>query len=415
MSTKIKYAYLKQQTWLYRRNYPKHLQPVLGQALKQSLKTGDARVAKARVIDANANFAKIVGEAEAQVNSETRQPTNQGVVIRVAAPAFQRARMLGQSTVSDLARVYLRKRSQELSPGTFKSVRFSIGLLVSVWGGRKIVSLCRTDGQALLRLIAKLSPDVAKSASSKGASLKQLVALSRGSDKTIAPQTQKRIWKQVCQFLDWCVSEGHIGEHCFSAIKVTAKVLVQSYAVLTNGEVTDLLAAKDPILTPILSLCLLSGLRSGEACGLLAEDLTSKGNLGVFVRVRPNKRRGLKSKAAEREVPLHDQMLPIIQALPSEGPLFPDLTVDKITKRFTILRRHLDLSRPGLVFHSTRKWFITQCERTGVPEHFTASLVGHQSARSENKLTYGLYSAGISDAQKREIIDQVTLPVGAPV
>ena len=49
-------------------------------------------------------------------------------------------------------------------------------------------------------------------------------------------------------------------------------------------------------------------------------------------------------------------------------------------------------------------------EYVPIPEHFTASLVGHQSARSENKLTYGLYSAGISDTQKREIIDQVRLP-----
>jgi hypothetical protein len=64
----------------------------------------------------------------------------------------------------------------------------------------------------------------------------------------------------------------------------------------------------------------------------------------------------------------------------------------------------------GTVFHSTRKWFITQCERTGTLEHFTASLVGHHSARSGNKLTYGLYSAGISDAQKREILDGVKLP-----
>ena len=190
---------------------------------------------------------------------------------------------------------------------------------------------------------------------------------------------------------------------------------MQSYAVLTNDEVNDLLAAKDPALSSILSLCLLSGLRSGEASGLLAEDLTTKGNLGVFIRVRSNRLRGLKSNAAEREVPLHDQMLPIVQAFPSEGPLFPDLTVDKITKRFTRLRQQLNLTRPGLVFHSTRKWFITQCERTGVPEHFTASLVGHQSARSENKLTYGLYSAGISDAQKREIIDQVRLPASVPV
>ena len=75
-------------------------------------------------------------------------------------------------------------------------------------------------------------------------------------------------------------------------------------------------------------------------------------------------------------------------------------------KRYAYLRRlHPELH--GTVFHSTRKWFITQCERTGVPEHFTASLVGHQSARSENKLTYGLYSAGISDAQKREIVEGV--------
>ena len=51
-----------------------------------------------------------------------------------------------------------------------------------------------------------------------------------------------------------------------------------------------------------------------------------------------------------------------------------------------------------------------QCERTGTPEHFTASLVGHHLARSANKLTYGLYSAVISDAQKREIVDRIRLP-----
>ena len=33
------------------------------------------------------------------------------------------------------------------------------------------------------------------------------------------------------------------------------------------------------------------------------------------------------------------------------------------------------------------------------------SLVGHHSARSANKLTYGLYSAGISDEQKRGIVE----------
>lgn len=45
MCARIQYAYLKQLTWLFRRNYPADLQTVLGSAFKQSLKTGDARLA----------------------------------------------------------------------------------------------------------------------------------------------------------------------------------------------------------------------------------------------------------------------------------------------------------------------------------------------------------------------------------
>jgi hypothetical protein len=65
MSVRIQYAYLKQQTWLYRRNYPKELQGVLGQAYKQSLKTGDARVAKARAAEVNAKYEEIIAKAKA--------------------------------------------------------------------------------------------------------------------------------------------------------------------------------------------------------------------------------------------------------------------------------------------------------------------------------------------------------------
>ena len=131
---------------------------------------------------------------------------------------------------------------------------------------------------------------------------------------------------------------------------------------------------------------LLTGMRSGEICGLMAEDITAKGNLGRFVSIRPNEVRLLKSKAAEREVPLHGILEQLLDtALPTSGRLFPYLTVDKVVKRYAYLRRRYPELR-GTVFHSTRKWFITQCERTGVPEHFTATLVGHHSARSANKL-----------------------------
>jgi integrase len=144
--------------------------------------------------------------------------------------------------------------------------------------------------------------------------------------------------------------------------------------------------------------------------GLLAEDLVDKGKLGTFIHIRPNSQRRLKTDNAERLVPLHRSLKPMVKGLPREGPIFPDLSVAKVTKEFTKLREWHELPTERLVFHSTRKWFITQCERSGVPEHFTASLVGHASARSENGLTYSIYSAGISDGQKREIVDAIRLP-----
>jgi hypothetical protein len=60
VSISIQYAYLKQQTWLYRRNYLKELQAMLGQAYRQSLRTGDARVAKARAAEVNATCKEII-------------------------------------------------------------------------------------------------------------------------------------------------------------------------------------------------------------------------------------------------------------------------------------------------------------------------------------------------------------------
>ena len=64
MSTTKKYSYLKQQTWLNHRSYPRDLQGVLrAQALKQSLKTGDAKLAKARSAEVNVKYEEIVRKA----------------------------------------------------------------------------------------------------------------------------------------------------------------------------------------------------------------------------------------------------------------------------------------------------------------------------------------------------------------
>jgi integrase len=311
----------------------------------------------------------------------------------------------------ELAQAYLAETSQRLRPGSFKSVRFALELLSSHLGKHPVGDISLIHGKDVLGYITQLSPNVRKYRDGKEAGLVELASLSVASEgMTLAPQTQARILKQMSQFLDWCVGEGELGANPWEALKVKDRPEVHPHGVLTDDQVSVLLAAKDRVLHSALLFGLLTGMRSGEICGLMAEDITAKGNLGRFVSIKPNAVRLLKSKAAEREVPLHGILEQLLDtALPRAGRLFPYLTVDKVVKRYAYLRSvHREIH--GTVFHSTRKWFITQCERTGVPEHFTATLVGHHSARSANKLTYGLYSAGISDAQKRKIVEGISVP-----
>ncbi|WP_338550525.1 DUF6538 domain-containing protein [Roseovarius phycicola] len=423
----IKYAYLKGQTWLYRRNYPKDVVPVIGtRALKQSLKTGDVKTARTRAAQVNAKYEDLVRQARngaEDILSHAQAGTGEiewGEASKAALSSL-RSTLAAEGTitfpgkttaptVAELSRAYLNLRSNQLRRGGFKSVRYSVGLFTSKYRDRRITSITREEGREFLSLIARLSPLIGKVRQTRRMTLDQLARWSDGGLEVISARTRKRIWSQVNHFLDWAVYEGHLSQNPFRTVRFDGKIKPAPYAVPTDDEVRVLLMEEDGVIHLPLLICLLTGMRSGEAVGLLREDLTSKGNLGWFAHVRPNGLRKLKTDAAERMVPLHSDLEALLGQLPQEGPLFPGLSVNMVTKRFADLRQKLDLRRPGLVFHSTRKWFITQCERTGVPEHFTASLVGHKSARSENGITYGIYSAGISDEQKRDIIDQIRLP-----
>lgn len=421
MSNRIRYAYLKGQTWLYRRNYPADVALILGiSSLKQSLKTSDVKVAKKRCSEVNATYEAHVESARAGLEALNSSFAWEEPVAAIdhlratlGAPGavnFPRRKKALAPTVSQLSGVYLRRRGEELRPGGYKSVRYSVGLFSSKFADLPVDRLSREHGKLFLSLIPRLSRLSGKSCYTFGKGLDELLLFSKDRKDWITPRTQRRIWTQVNHFIDWIVYEGHLQQNPFKTVLFDQKVKPAPYAVPTDGEVRRLLGEVNTPIHGLLRLCLLTGMRSGEAAGMLRSDLISKGNLGTFAHVRPNNLRNLKTDASERLVPLHSDLDPLLARLPAEGPFFPGLNVNLVTKRFAALRKRLDLERPGFVFHSTRKWFITQCERTGVPEHFTASLVGHQSARSENQLTYSIYSAGISDEQKRDIIDQIRLP-----
>ena len=116
MSTYIKYATKRHNTWVYRRTYPKHLQLLLGSSLKQSLKTAAANTAKARVAELNQIYQSILKEAEAHVSAYTDQtdtinptinaaPSDPGP--RIERPRYQPLSLLGDRCVAELAKSHL--------------------------------------------------------------------------------------------------------------------------------------------------------------------------------------------------------------------------------------------------------------------------------------------------------------------
>ena len=150
MSIRIKYAYKKHNTWVYRRVYPKALQDLLGTALKQSLKTGAATQAKARVAELNQTFTTIIKEAQAHALSTPHTDTStsaQGPRLAVGRPRYQRARLLGERLVAELAQVYLDEASQRLRPGSYKSVRFALSLLTSHLGKHPVGDISLIHGK----------------------------------------------------------------------------------------------------------------------------------------------------------------------------------------------------------------------------------------------------------------------------
>ena len=163
MSTQIKYAYKRQNTWVYRRTYPIHLQHLLGSSLKQSLKTADAKTAKARVAELNQTFTNIIKEAEQHVSANTGQTsantTDHSIRVPVARPRYHHARLVGERSVKDLAASYLAYQSERLRPGSYKSVRFATELLVSHLGTTKLGDITHTQGRVVLSLITQLSPN----------------------------------------------------------------------------------------------------------------------------------------------------------------------------------------------------------------------------------------------------------------
>jgi integrase len=198
----------------------------------------------------------------------------------------------------------------------------------------------------------------------------------------------------------------------FEGHKYTRRKKASKQDIRQAFEVADILrlidaaerkGRKDSNLVAAIKIAAYTGMRREEIARLRVENVRESEAIRYFDII------DAKSKAGLREVPIHSELLALVDKLikaSSDGYLLPDEKITKNDERSDAIGKRFKTLRDGLgfdsryVFHSIRKTVSTIFERAGVNHNEAAEIVGHE----KTSMTYGLYSAGMDIGQKSKLI-----------
>jgi integrase len=220
----------------------------------------------------------------------------------------------------------------------------------------------------------------------------------------------------------WAVLHGHIRSNPASGLKVPkSKRVDQERDVFTSEDAKLLISSADKLKhrfpyqywLPLLGLY--TGARLEELCGLRREDVYELDGVQV-IHIRPHEERLLKTKAAERVIPVHSELKRReFFKFATEGRgdrVFLDLKRGRdgygtvASKWFRRYRERIGL-RDGLTFHSTRHAFATALKNADVPEVAAAELLGHEHPN----ISYSRYGKRHKPAKLVKWVELVRYPI----
>lgn len=165
-------------------------------------------------------------------------------------------------------------------------------------------------------------------------------------------------------------------------------------AVLTEDQMTEILAECDPKYAALFGVCYYTGCRISEAIQLQATDLV--GGTIVF-------RASTTKTKQTREVPISSKLQALLEGygLPATGPLFPGRNGGVMTTQAAdlMLRKICDyLGFKGVSTHSFRRTALTRMSAAGVPLRDIQSISGHASLATLQRYLE------VSETQKKSAI-----------
>jgi integrase len=249
--------------------------------------------------------------------------------------------------------------------------------------------------------------------------LKSWVAAMSGEDK-LAAKTLTRMIGQARSFWAYLVEHEIVPREPATAAlseltvpkTATKEIPIRPFAAKeVVGFLQSPVVIADEQLRLFITIAMYTGARIEEVAMLQKTDMDFDKEVIHF--------RGTKTKAANREVPMHPVLIPILSASlndKTDAFVVTGLPIDKrgergkaIGKRFGRLKTAMGYE-DDKVFHSIRKTVGTLLEQAGVLEGVAADILGHR----KKTITYGLYSGGSSLEQKRDALHRMQYPPLTP-
>lgn len=228
--------------------------------------------------------------------------------------------------------------------------------------------------------------------------------------------------RRLGQLFKWAVQNGYIERNVVEGMSLPETKRQDQYReVFTKEDLeklfsTDIHKKKEYLHSyyywlPFLGLY--TGARIEELCSLYLEDFKTEHGVNV-ISINSNHDKKLKSKAAERLIPVHPELeklglLKHVEKLRDrkETRLFPELQRSRdgysqtASKWFGKLKQRAGITSQTKVFHSFRHTVANALKQAGVPRDQAAEILGHDRGKD---VTYGRYGKPAEASRQLEVI-----------
>lgn len=349
--------------------------------------------------EVNAAFAavKAAREGLTEVPAEYREPTSETVKRFLAERQSDPRDRLTEQTISQMNAVFR--------------------LFANHLDDAPLATLNRQHATEFFDKVRGLSGNWGRMPGARTRSLSALLVDDRATAKPhLANRTLQRYASSLRQLWQWAELRGELeGSNPFinQVRRASGRNKSIANAPWDADAITAYLAAENEVGSKgspephywLPRMALLSGMRLDELCSLEVSDIKEAEGVRYF-----NIPKG-KTTSSVRVVPMHSHLEELLQLLPPNGFIFPQLLPAgpdgkrswNVGKR---LRRRFGRIEGASTFHAFRKNVAQTFERKRIPETESSQILGHKRAG----MTYGVYSPnGLLIEQKRDLIELLKL------